>query len=170
MIETGAEFSADRIYRYALWRIWGEGRRRLVVVGYNPSTADEHKDDPTIRRCIGFAKRERCDGLVMLNLFAYCSTNAGTIYALQRSTDIVGNPANDEALMRYGWGDDVVVLAAWGALAWAFRDRVRAVSEMLPAMNCLGVNNDGSPRHPLYVRGDTPLVHFSKELVNAGQS
>ena len=48
-------FSPDRRYRYALWRHWGatEVPRYLMVVGLNPSTADETKDDPTIRRCIG---------------------------------------------------------------------------------------------------------------------
>lgn len=163
-LSTGAEFSLGRVYRYALWRVWGEGRRRLVVVGYNPSTADESKDDPTIRRCVGFAKRERCDGLVMLNLFAMCATNPGSIYAQQRSRDVIGNPANDEAINRHGWGDEVVLLAAWGTNAWAFPERVSAVTRMLPAMNCLGLTNDGSPKHPLYVRGDTPFVHFLKAV------
>jgi hypothetical protein len=160
---AGAEFSLDRTYRYALWRVWGEGRRRLVVVGYNPSIADEQRDDPTIRRCVGFAKRERCDGLVMLNLFAMVSMHPGAIYAQQRSRDVVGNPANDEAIHKYGWGDEVIVLAAWGANAWSFPERVRAVRKMLPAMNCLGVTADGSPRHPLYLRADTPFVHLPAE-------
>lgn len=162
--ESGAWFSSEGTYRYALWRVWGEGRRRLVVVGFNPSIANETKDDPTIRRCIGFAKREMCDGLVMLNLFAMVSTHPGSIYAQKSSRDVIGNPANDEAINRYGWGDEVVILAAWGTNAWAFPERVAAVTRMLPAMNCLGLTNDGSPRHPLYVRGDTPFVHYLKAV------
>lgn len=54
--QTGATFSKDRLYRYQLWRIWDESKPYMNVIGLNPSTADETKDDPTIRRCLGFAK------------------------------------------------------------------------------------------------------------------
>jgi len=133
-----------------------------VVVGFNPSTADEQRDDPTIRRCISFAKRERCDGLVMLNLFALVATQPAVIGAQRRMRDVVGNPENDDAIRVHGWGDEVVLLAAWGAHAWAFEERVNIVTALLPHMNCLGLTGDGSPRHPLYIRGDTPFVSYRK--------
>lgn len=52
--EKGAQFSDCRMYRYALWRVWAQGDGCITFIGLNPSTADENKDDPTIRRCIGF--------------------------------------------------------------------------------------------------------------------
>lgn len=76
MPRSWAMFSSDRAYRYALFREWGE-ESKLVVIGLNPSTADEYQDDPTIRRCIGYAKAWGHGGLVMLNLFAFRATQPG---------------------------------------------------------------------------------------------
>ena len=73
-IIKGARFSDCRLYRYQLWRIWDEGRPYLNVIGLNPSTADETRDDPTIRRCIDYAKRWNYGGLFMTNIFAFRAT------------------------------------------------------------------------------------------------
>jgi len=80
-VVSGATFSTDRVYRYALWRVWDAALPSFVVIGLNPSTADETENDPTIRRCIGFAKREGCGGLVMLNLFAVRATDPRVMMA-----------------------------------------------------------------------------------------
>ena len=56
---SGAELSGDRYYRYSLWRQWDEGPSVLWIM-LNPSTADVYVDDPTIRRCVGFAKAWGC--------------------------------------------------------------------------------------------------------------
>ena len=74
-MEKGARFSESRTHRYALWRIWEKGAPMVMFVGLNPSTADETQDDPTIRRCIDFAKRWGYGGLYMLNIFAFRATN-----------------------------------------------------------------------------------------------
>jgi hypothetical protein len=68
---SGATLSACRTWRYALWRRWDLSKPPFIVIGLNPSMADELQDDPTIRRCINFAKREGCGSYVMLNLFAF---------------------------------------------------------------------------------------------------
>ena len=44
--------------------------KTLVVIGVNPSTANEKYPDPTVRKVIGFAKLNNYDGFVMLNLYA----------------------------------------------------------------------------------------------------
>ncbi len=75
MLESGAHLSPCRQYRYRLWRDWDPGAGRCVFVGLNPSTADEHTDDPTIRKCVGFAKRWGFGAIDMVNLFAYRSTS-----------------------------------------------------------------------------------------------
>ena len=87
----GARFSECRVWRYALWRTWDPARAPLVFVGLNPSTADETQDDPTIRRCLGFARDFGCGGLHMLNIFAFRATNPDE---LRRTDDPVG-PDNE---------------------------------------------------------------------------
>lgn len=151
----GATFSPDRRYRYRLWRQWGAGHT-LVVIGLNPSTADEDVDDPTIRRCIGFAKREGCGRLEMLNLFAFRSTQPELLY---RVDDPVGSE-NDDTIAGVCLTASVVI-AAWGAEKIA-QDRAERVRKLLaeygaPDLSCLGRTMAGSPRHPLYLRGDTPI-------------
>jgi hypothetical protein len=143
-------------YRYALTRHWGaEPSLRFVML--NPSTADAALDDPTIRRCIGFARREGFGGLVVLNLYAYRATDPK---ALLTCADPVG-PGNDDMLrahMRSSVGVARPVVAAWGTNARV--DRVKQVLDLCPEVDwrCLGTTKDGHPRHPLYVRGDQPLV------------
>ena len=81
-IESAAEFSPDRVYRYSLWRFWSKNGGYAAFISLNPSTADEHEDDPTIRRCIRYAKDWGYSGLIMLNLFAYRSTNPKRLYTI----------------------------------------------------------------------------------------
>ena len=56
LLKSDAVFSPDRLHRYGLWRIWDDDLPKVLFIGLNPSTADELKNDPTIRRCIGYAK------------------------------------------------------------------------------------------------------------------
>jgi hypothetical protein len=110
---TGAVLSPDRVYRYALWRVWDASKPIVLFVGFNPSTADEHVDDPTIRRCIGFAKSWGYGGLVMANVYAYRATDPREVIALER--DVAVGPNNDETLRTLAEDCDLVV-AAWGTL------------------------------------------------------
>lgn len=87
-MKSEAILSVDRKYRYVLTRTWDETLPNIMFVGLNPSTADETTDDPTIRRCINFAKSWGYGGLYMVNLFAYRSTNPNNIR-------IVDNPIGD---------------------------------------------------------------------------
>lgn len=145
---SDACLSPDRVYRYWLSRVWDESLPHLTVIGLNPSTADETVDDPTIRRCLGYAKSWGLGGLTMLNLFAYRATDPREMKA---ASDPVG-PDNDAFLRLYTEG---VILAAWGAHG-AYRgrgDEVRRILSNRP-LHCLGVTNAGQPKHPLYLRAD----------------
>lgn len=162
--ESGASFSADRVYRYALWRWWSASRNNpLVVIGFNPSTADENVDDPTIRRCIGYAKRWGHDGLVMLNLFAFRSTDPLGL----RSTDDPVGPGNDETIRFHATGGGRV-LCAWGAHPLA-HERARSVVGLLAAAGvevyCLDTTKDGHPSHPLYLSKDLEPIKFVLDLL-----
>lgn len=158
-----ALFSSDRRYRYVLTRWWGGGDP-LVIIGLNPSTADETVDDPTIRRCIGFARSWGFAGLLMLNLFAFRATDPSELRAV---ADPVG-PENDQHLIAQSSGR--VVLCAWGAsMPFLSRVRARKVVPMLGRahLTCLGRTADGSPRHPLYVKADREREAF---LIGEGRA
>jgi hypothetical protein len=151
----GALFSPCRTWRYSLWRFWGVGERRVAFIGLNPSTADEQADDPTIRRCIDFAKRWGFDGLYMLNLFALRSTDPR---GLDQVDDPVG-PANDDAIAAVLAQVDLAV-AAWGVHGWRHDRDQRFVAQCQRELHCLGRTINGHPKHPLYLRATTELVLF----------
>ena len=143
-------FSADRQYRYTLWREWDLFLPGYAMfIGLNPSVADETKDDPTIRRCVAFAKAWGYGALVMTNLFAFRATDPR---AMQAQVDPIG--AENDHWLRQCAEDAAVIVAAWGTRA-AHRGRGLAVARLLleyPLM-CLDVTVSGHPRHPLYVSG-----------------
>lgn len=126
-----------------------------MFVGLNPSTADETADDPTVRRCMAFAKRWGYGGIYMLNLFALRSTDPR---ALRAAPDPVG-PGNDSHLVMYADKLAHLVIAAWGVHG-PFQDRGLYVRELLratlspSALLCLGTTKGGHPRHPLYLSAD----------------
>lgn len=153
---SGASFSRCGTYRYALWRVWDEAAPLLNVIGLNPSTADATRDDPTIRRCVAFARRWGYGGVVVTNLFAFRAIRPVT---LARAPDPVG-PRNDRVLSRHATRADGV-LAAWGAKG-SLRGRDAAVLAALRGrpLWSLGRTSTGAPRHPLYVRADALPLRF----------
>lgn len=148
-MKTSAVLSPDGRYRYRLTRAWADGAV-CVFVMLNPSTADADHDDPTIRRCVDFARRWACGALEVVNLYAWRATKPA---ALWHASDPVG-PENDRhltevaALARATGGP---LVAAWGA--HALPDRVADVLT-LPGMrelSALALTKAGGPRHPLYL-------------------
>lgn len=144
-MRTKALFSPCRTYRYDLWRDWPGGDGYAMFVGLNPSTADEIQDDPTIRRCIAYAKGWGYSGLCMTNLFAYRSTLPKIMKA---ATDPVG-PGNDARLLQAAESAAVIV-AAWGTHG-PHRGRAEKVRQMLPRLHYLRLTKEGHPGHPLYL-------------------
>lgn len=159
-IDRWADISDDGRYRYTLTRRWDD-RPRVVFVMLNPSTADADIDDPTIRRCIGFARRWDFGGIEVVNLFAWRATDP---VELARADDPVG-PDNDDHIVARCAGEFVV--AAWGASV-PYLQRRRPADVLAMARNVggqvhhLGLTKDGSPRHPLYLRGDTEPTRWSE--------
>lgn len=152
LMKSSAIVSDDGRFRYALTRDWGDGPRAVFIM-LNPSTADAEEDDPTIRRCISFAKREGCGSLRVENLFAFRATNPDQMFA-HAHTAVGGTDRYiREAVTDAGTGP---VIAAWGGDKRA-APRAHHVLGMLfdigRGMKCLGKTKAGAPRHPLYVKG-----------------
>lgn len=147
---SGAEFSPGRTWRYMLWRRWAAGGNMVMFVGLNPSTADEEVNDPTIRRCIGFAKFWGFSGLFMANAYGLRSTDPSVLTTVD---DPVGE-GNDAAIAAR-LSEASLVVAAWGT--HCSRERTLAMRALLASSEtvyCLGRNRDGSPKHPLYLPRD----------------
>lgn len=175
-VRRDAKVSPDRRYRYWLQRRWAEGPVG-VVVGINPSTADADAEDHTTRKLIGFAERWGWGGYWLVNPFALRATDQRE---LLRAEDPVGPENDDELLAAFARGaltaDEYLVPAvvcAWGsAKTVAIRRLLDRRLEQLWALlsgaglatrawSCLGTSRDGSPRHPLMLAYDTPLVPFA---------
>jgi hypothetical protein len=156
-VESGAIFDVNGMYRYSLWRVWSAYHPRIVFILLNPSTADEEKNDPTIRRCIGFARAWNFGSVEVVNLFAYRATD---YRELLKANDPIGDD-NNRFLIQAVERCSTVVLG-WGSRG-TLLGRDRKVLSLLADKKdvfCLGITKNGQPRHPLYVKGNTSLVPY----------
>ncbi len=178
-------------YRYLLWRtlppvVAGQhpvtgatlfkNPRRLLWVMLNPSRADGDTNDPTLRKCMGFATRWGYSYIEVVNLFALRATDPQALGghpvrlgAVACASHTIVGPKNDAyiiaALQR---ADDVV--CAWGATrvrGMDYRPRIADVERHITThrrtgstIACLGVSKHGCPKHPLYVAYEAARVHY----------
>ncbi len=155
---NGAIFSECRKYRYALWRIWDYNKPSIQFIGLNPSTANEDTDDPTIRRIKKFAFDWGYGAVYMTNLFAY-------ITAYPKELIICNDPQKDnDKWLRSICTKVERVVFAWGSFKEA-EERSKEVIKMFDGY-ALIINQDGSPRHPLYVKGNIKPIRFNFESVD----
>jgi hypothetical protein len=140
--------SPCRTYRYVLWREWDMMNPAYAMfVGLNPSTADELEDDPTIRRCVDYAKRWGYGALCTANLFAYRATEPAVMKAHPQPVGV----DNDRWLTELATNAGVVV-AAWG-VDGVHLARDKAVELLLgEKLSYLKLTKDGHPGHPLYLK------------------
>ena len=160
-----AEYSPCGQYRYSLVR-WFDGAEQeeppgetpplVAFIGLNPSTATEAHDDPTVHRCVDFARRWGFGGLIMLNAFGFRATDPRELYS---HPDPVGEGC-DAAILHW-CGRAGRIVAAWGQHG-ALHGRGEALHALLRghALQCLGTTKAGHPRHPLYLRRDAALVPY----------
>jgi hypothetical protein len=151
-VNMGARFDATGTYRYTLWRSWDTTRPRLAFVMLNPSTADAEVNDPTIRRCLGFAQAWGYGALEVVNLFALKTPQPSQ---LSLAADPVGAECDMSIVQAVEQADcTVIAWGNWGGL----HGRDRAVLALFDQpVYCLGRNQSGQPRHPLYLRRTTEL-------------
>jgi hypothetical protein len=148
-----ALLSPDRVYRYTLERIWDPDRPQCAFIGLNPSTADESQLDPTLRRCVRFADGWGYGSFVMLNVFAFRSTDwRGLIMA----RDPVG-PANwvwiGETTRRVVERGGIIV-CCWGAHVKDIpngQTEADTIRSLLDRPYYIRMTESGFPGHPLYL-------------------
>ena len=151
-----AAFSSCGRYRWWLERQWEPERPRLLFLGLNPSSADAERDDPTLRRLIGFARHWGYGALEVLNLFARCSSSPAV---LRRCPEPVGDDNDSWIRSRVQQLGSDPAHALW--LGWgnggAWRQRDQQVLQLLRQLTpptlpwlTLALTARGAPRHPLY--------------------
>ncbi|WP_294124210.1 DUF1643 domain-containing protein [Sphingomonas sp.] len=172
LMRQPAVFSADRRYRYSLTREWDLRRGQLCWIMLNPSVAGSERDDPTIRRCIGFAQRWGFGGIVVVNLFGLVATYP---HQLLMAKDPIG-PRNDDAILEAI--SNRRVICAWGNV-FHFAERKSDVLRILESTKtnpqCLGLTKFGHPSHPVRLswkqklRPFRPIMPGSRPPIDTGR-
>jgi len=140
-------FSSDGKYRYTLWREWGHGEGICQFIGLNPSTATDEINDPTVTRCINYAKAWGYTGM-------YRATDPRVMKA---HPEPVGSE-NDHYLSLVAREVDIVV-AAWGTHG-KFLNRGQQVKRLIQDLHCLRITKDRHPSHPLYLPANLVPIMF----------
>lgn len=159
-IERYAKFDSTRKYRYLLRRKWNENLPQVTFVMLNPSKANEREDDPTLRRCIQFAKDLSYGSLEVVNLFAYIATNP---LELRKVDDPVGLKNNCYIKSSTRRAHSIIV--AWGANNYVKKNpnRQKEVLELIftqKPVQCLKLTKYGYPHHPVRLSKDVTPIDF----------
>lgn len=156
--DDGAILSTNHKYRYDLWRKWDSSLPFVLFICLNPSTADATIDDPTIRRCRGFAKSWGYGGFHMLNLYAFRATDPKD---LAKARDPIGPSwKSNMNLAIYQCAD---VVCAWGAHPMAVergKEMIAMLKKDLIQAKCIKQTNAGHPGHPLYLKKDLKPKYY----------
>lgn len=146
MINSDAVFSKDRIHRYALIREWDLKKPSLMIVSLNPSTADEKRNDPTIQRCIGFARKWGFGKLFVTNLFSFRATSPKDLFNSKNPV----RDKNDYWIRKLSKKADKTVLA-YGNHG-KFKNRHEEILKIIKNPYCIKKSKMGMPMHPLYLK------------------
>lgn len=140
-------------YRYGLSRVWDVDRPALLFIMLNPSTADEHRNDPTVARCETRARRTGFGAVMIANIFAFRATRPSD---LKRAAAATGG-VNDAVLLHWTARAGMTI-AAWGVHGGHLGRGPEVARRVAGPMYHLGLTKDGHPRHPLYVSFETGPV------------
>ncbi|MBR3973170.1 MAG: DUF1643 domain-containing protein [Oscillospiraceae bacterium] len=150
-------------YRYILGT---RGKRPLICIGINPSTAEPDNLDNTLKSVERIALGNGFDSFIMFNVYAQRATNPD---AMEKTYNPLLHQENLEAF-RYvlSISDKPAIWAAWGAiiekrkyLPGCVRDMVAVGEEYGATWHCAGaITKKGHPHHPLYLRKDEKLKPF----------
>lgn len=160
-IKSDAIISDCGNFRYQLNRVWDESLPIVPFIMLNPSTADGNIDDPTIRRCVGFAKQWGYGGLIVVNLYALRATNPKS---LLESVNPFGD--DNQLYLEKIFNDYNLIVAAWGNSS--VLSKIQKSNKLpLKGLQCsklhyIELSQDGTPKHPLYLKyTDSPKPFFN---------
>lgn len=160
---SGAIFSGDRRYRYALWRVWNREIPALIFVGVNPSYANEYKDDPTVQKLGYYANVHNYGGIYIANLFALVGTHSE---CLVYDKNAIGEE-NDARLLEMKRVPGMIIVG-WGNRGRSI-GRDKAVLDILgKPVYCFSVTKEGMPTHPLYLPLDSDLREYLPDPIYKG--
>lgn len=167
----GATISDDGNYRFKLWRIWDDSLPKVLFIMHNPSTADENLDDPTIRRCMHFARSWGYGGIYVGNLIPWRCTDPKDILAIEDPNDIFPD-CNGEYLQAMVDNCALHVLAYGNPVI--MKSTVVNIDHFvkLPEgkeWHCIKQNKTNHPAHPLYLRGDLQPIKFINKYFDLGE-
>lgn len=147
-------------YRYRLSRVWNDDLPKCLFIMLNPSTADAEEDDPTIRRCIAFAKSWGYGSLYVGNMYGLRSTDP---MELIKQDNVVGKD-NLTHLLELNDLCDITVLAFGSTPAPCVNINYHQLLGNFKKLHYLKINRDGKPAHPLYLKRNlTPLPYPSNQ-------
>ena len=149
-ISRSADISNDKKDRFSLSRIWDSKKPKALYIMLNPSYADNESDDPTIRRLIFFSKKFKFGGFYVTNLFSQI-----TPYPKELNMDNNLKKKNLKIISESIKKSDLIVYA-WGNLV----SEPIEFRKLIESPLCFGINKNGTPKHPLYLRSDTKLQDF----------
>ncbi len=161
-LDAGATISKCGFYRYKLWRYWDKSKPMLAWVMLNPSTADGDADDPTILKCVGFAMKWGFGGIQVVNLYSFRATSPDDLVAAHY-------PVADDYAAHHRAIRDALLFSKMVVAAWGTKARGKEVDDLLErwpgaGYDCLGINKDGSPKHPLYISYETEAEKWEPRL------
>ncbi len=156
LMQRKASFSRCKQYRYQLSREWDDQLPKVAFVGLNPSTADHRVDDPTIRRCISFARDWGYGGMIIVNLFAYRTPYPEE---LKQADDPVG-PRNTFYLNKV-FNETEIQVAIWGNDG-TFLGRAEKYKNRFRPLHAIKINQSGEPAHPLYLKKQMKPIQWLK--------
>jgi hypothetical protein len=163
--EAGCILSDCEQYRYRLWRQWDRASPSLGFIMLNPSTADHQVNDPTITRCLQRALAGRkYGGLEVVNLFPLRSTDPDGLLA--HSAPLGDRPDRNSGAIMDAIDRCSMVICAWGAHKAAPAQAAEILGTIRMCgrgglLHHLGLNKDGSPKHPLYIAASTRPQRFT---------
>lgn len=155
-MQRGAEVSSCGQYRFLLTRVWDEQKPRALVIMLNPSNANAHRDDPTIRSCVRLLDHLGYGSFEVVNLFPYITPKPHELLKIRFPAGVAKRNAKSivEALKRCS-----IVICAWGANEYAERTATELVKWLtrVTVLRCFDITQSGAPKHPLYVKTGTQL-------------
>ena len=159
-----AVISSCGTYRYRLERDVQLHGVVFAYFGVNGSTATATEDDQTVRKWIGFAKRNGGSRFIVGNAFAFRSKD---VKDLATAADPVGpeNAVHLDGII----ADADILVPCWGSrtkLPRALHGRLELLRDRLVTsgkpVKVFGIAKSGDPLHPLTLGYDLPLREWAR--------